>query len=96
MQWCDLAFENRAPDLDVLQVLTTDFPGIGFEDREVSTLAGLILARLGRIPGVGDQLHMGNLILTVESLRGRRIEWVILELADGSSPAGGKPGGNGS
>ncbi|NLE57891.1 MAG: HlyC/CorC family transporter [Planctomycetes bacterium] len=65
-------------------------------DEEVATLAGLILARLGRVPAVGDKLRMGNLILTIESLRGRRIEWVLLELADDASGVGGtgkKPGG---
>ncbi len=51
-------------------------------DEEVTTLAGLILARLGRMPAVGDRIRMGNLLLTVESLRGRRIEWVLLELSD--------------
>jgi len=56
-------------------------------DEEVTTLAGLILARLGRVPAVGDRLRMGNLVLTIDSLRGRRIEWVLLELADGGSSA---------
>lgn len=51
-----------------------------FDDR-VSTLAGLIVAGLGRLPAVGDQLRLGNLLLTVESLRGRRVEWIRLELA---------------
>jgi CBS domain containing-hemolysin-like protein len=65
-------------------------------DEEVTTLAGLILARLGRVPAVGDKLRMGNLILTIESLRGRRIEWVLLELADdaaGVGTAGDRPEG---
>lgn len=65
-------------------------------DEEVATLAGLILARLGRVPAVGDKLRMGNLILTIESLRGRRIEWVLLELADDAAAvgtAGRKPEG---
>lgn len=57
-------------------------------DEEVTTLAGLILARLGRLPAAGDQLRMGNLVLTVESLRGRRIEWVLLELTDSGFSAG--------
>jgi putative hemolysin len=64
-------------------------------DEAVTTLAGLILARLGHLPAVGDRLRMGNLLLTIESLRGRRIEWVLLELTDGGTsadPARGKSG----
>jgi putative hemolysin len=54
-------------------------------DEPVTTLAGLILARLGRVPHAGDCVRMGNLLLTVESLRGRRIEWVRLELVNGDA-----------
>lgn len=54
----------------------------GLED-SVTTLAGLIQARLGRLPAEGDQIHLGNLRLTVESLVGRRVDWVLLELENG-------------
>jgi putative hemolysin len=57
-------------------------------DEEVTTLAGLILARLGRIPAVGDQVRMGNLLLTIESMRKHRIEWVLIELLDGTASPG--------
>jgi CBS domain containing-hemolysin-like protein len=61
-------------------------------EESVNTLAGLIQARLGRLPVVGDRIQLGNLILTVESLVGRRVEWVLLELADDkqTSPHTGK------
>jgi hypothetical protein len=36
---------------------------------------------------VGDQVRFGNIVLTVEALQGRRIEWVILELTDSRTPA---------
>jgi CBS domain containing-hemolysin-like protein len=52
-------------------------------DDRVTTLAGLVLARLGRAPVVGDRIAMGNLVLTVESLHRRRIEWLLLELFNG-------------
>ena len=58
-------------------------------DEGVTTLAGLMLAWLGRIPAVGDRVRMGNLLLTVESLRGRRIEWILLELINGKEPPAG-------
>lgn len=54
-------------------------------EEDVTTLGGLILARLGRLPEVGDQVRMGNLLLTVESLRGRRIEWVLIEITNGQA-----------
>lgn len=61
----------------------------------VSTLAGLIQARLGRLPQKGDVVHLGNLQLTVESLAGRRVEWIELELQNGeghpSHPASSRP-----
>ncbi|HOB76479.1 MAG TPA: hemolysin family protein [Phycisphaerae bacterium] len=52
-------------------------------DEDVTTVAGLVLARLGRIPSVGDKVRLGNLELTVESMRGRRIDRVLLELING-------------
>ena len=58
-------------------------------DEEVTTVAGLILARLGRLPAIGDKVRMGNLELTVESMRGRRIDRVLLELADQGQPGTG-------
>ena len=40
------------------------------------------------MPAVGDKVRMGNLELTVESMRGRRIDRVLLELAEDQSAAG--------
>lgn len=47
-------------------------------DRDVDTLGGLILAKLGRMPKVGDSVRLRNLTLTVDSIRKRRIERVGL------------------
>ena len=56
------------------------------EDRRarthVSTVAGLILARLGRVPKEGDKVTISNLVLRVEAMRGRTIERVLVRLAD--------------
>lgn len=52
-----------------------------FDDR-VTTLAGLVVSHLGRLPAVGDQFTLSNIRFTVESLRGRRIEWLRLELLE--------------
>lgn len=63
---------------------------VGQLDPRVSTLGGYIVARLGRIPDLGDQVCIGNLQLTVETLHKRRIEWVIVELVTPSSASDGK------
>jgi len=55
-------------------------------DERVSTLAGLFIAELGRLPEVGDQITLANVRLTVESLRGRRIEWIRVELLEPEQP----------
>jgi putative hemolysin len=52
-------------------------------DERVTTLGGLIVTRLGRPAETGDRVLIGNLLMIVESLRGRRIEWVLLELMNG-------------
>lgn len=55
--------------------------GITAIEADVDTLGGLITARLGRLPRVGDSVRTGNLTLTVESLRGRRVGTLILHRA---------------
>lgn len=58
----------------------------GPTDRPVAgAVAGLINAELGRIAEVGDVVRVGNVSLTVESMKGRAIESVIVS-ADASSP----------
>jgi len=44
-------------------------------------LGGLVMAVLGRAPEAGDEVTLGNLILHVESMDGRRIEYVTVRLA---------------
>lgn len=55
-----------------------DALGINPEETPVSTLGGLVTALLGRIPKSGDVAHLNNLKFTVERVRKRRIETVIL------------------
>jgi len=43
---------------------------------ESDTLGGLIYTQLGRLPRVGDRVHIQNVTLTVTSLSGRRIKQV--------------------
>jgi CBS domain containing-hemolysin-like protein len=47
------------------------------DDREAAdTLGGLVMARLGRIPELGDAVEIGGHVVTVESLDGRRVDRV--------------------
>jgi putative hemolysin len=52
----------------------------------LSTLGGLVMAQLGRLPKVDDQVTLGDVVVTVESMQGRRIEWVTIQLGDASKP----------
>jgi len=46
----------------------------------VETVGGLVMALLGRAPQQGDRVRYGNLEFTVESVKGRRVASVIVEL----------------
>ncbi len=52
--------------------------GVQEIDGQIDTVGGLILARLGRMPQVGDRIKLRNLTLTVENMNRRRIERVRL------------------
>lgn len=47
-------------------------------ERRVTTVAGLVLLALGRLPRVGDEVRFGNVTLLVESMRGRAIDRVLI------------------
>ncbi len=59
-------------------------------DDRVDTIAGLFVARFGRIPGVGDQVRVANLVMTVEAVLGRRIDRVRLRLENGPADGEGR------
>ncbi len=46
----------------------------------VATVAGLLIARLGRIPAVGDEVSIGNVRLRAESARDRVVDTVLVTL----------------
>lgn len=52
--------------------------GVEEVDPHVDTVAGLILAKLGRLPRAGDRVRIRNLTLTVDAVRRRRIDHVVL------------------
>lgn len=54
-------------------------PEIPAEERgEYTSLAGIILARLGRIPEEGDTVRLSNMVLEVIDMDGRRIDKVLI------------------
>jgi putative hemolysin len=48
--------------------------------RRATTAGGLVILLLGRIPRVGDVVHLGKLRLEVHSVRGRVVESVLLSM----------------
>lgn len=54
--------------------------------RNVNTVAGLLLAQLGRIPAVGEKTSWNDLQLEVVDLDGQRIDKVLVSIVS-SSPA---------
>lgn len=59
-----------------------EFFGQRLELRGVSTVAGLVGARLGRVAAVGDSIRIRNLRLTVEQMDRRRITLIRLKRLD--------------
>jgi putative hemolysin len=46
----------------------------------VTTLGGLVMAKLGRLPAVGDRVVMGDMTIEIERMDGRRIATLRIEL----------------
>ena len=55
---------------------------------EFETVGGLVTALLGRIPRPGDCVTYGNLGMEVGEVRGRRVDWVRLELLENAMAEG--------
>lgn len=49
------------------------------EDGRYETVGGLVMAALGRVPEVGDEVEVGDVRLRVESMVRRRVERVVVE-----------------
>jgi CBS domain containing-hemolysin-like protein len=46
----------------------------------VSTMGGLVMAKLGRLPEEGEELEMGPVRIAVEAMVGRRVQWLRVDL----------------
>ncbi len=60
--------------------------GIDHPDYRILTLGGLVTAKLGRLPREGDELRIGQARLTVEQMKGKRVQRVRVELDGGQEP----------
>lgn len=78
----ELVVDGRLPVDDVSRLLGVQLPSEG-----VDTLGGLIFARLGRVPAVGDEATINDVVLTVLAVSGRRIGKVRVRTA-AAVPAG--------
>lgn len=54
---------------------------------KASTIGGVVIDRLGRIPDTGDAVTIGPVRLRVESMRGRQIDRLRVELIDNETNA---------
>jgi putative hemolysin len=59
--------------------------------RDYVTVAGFVMARLGRVPAPGDRVAMGNAILEVLVMQGNRIDALQVTRAAPDDDAGGAP-----
>ena len=55
-------------------------PRILMQSRQISTVGGLVMATLGRMPRVGDRVRLGNLELSVHAMAGNRLQTLHLRL----------------
>ncbi|HEX7050999.1 MAG TPA: hemolysin family protein [Longimicrobiales bacterium] len=62
--------------------------GLRLPEDEYTTIAGYVMGRFGRIPGVGDEVEFPGGRLHVVSMEGRRIERLALRLESAPSGAG--------
>ena len=46
----------------------------------ISTVGGLVMALIGRVPRPDDRVHIGNLVITVDKMNESRLASVIIEL----------------
>ena len=58
----------------------SDTFGIDPAQSRLATIAGLVIALLGKIPKTGDEVCLKNLKFTVEKVRKHRIETIILTM----------------
>jgi putative hemolysin len=75
-----------------------DETGVELPEGPYETVAGFVMAELGRLPEVGEKVETGPLVLTVAELDGRRASRIAVTRAEGVTasteehpPVGGSP-----
>jgi CBS domain containing-hemolysin-like protein len=63
------------------------------EDDRYETVGGFVMAELGRLPEVGDEVAVDGGTLRVDALDGRRIDRISFTPVDGASASGNDRGG---
>lgn len=69
-------------------------PAISNAASGAATIGGVVLGLLGRMPVEGDAVSLGNMVLTVDQIEGRRITSVVVALS-GAKPLSAKIEGSG-
>ena len=54
--------------------------GLELPDDEYTTIGGYVFGALGRVPVVGDRVTASNVVFSVKSMNGRRIEMLAVDL----------------
>lgn len=67
---------------EYLETFLSDHPEEALPEGDWESVGGLIVEQLGRPSVVGDEVLAGELRLTVQEMRGRRIMWVLAEAPD--------------
>jgi magnesium and cobalt transporter len=74
-------------------VALTELEGLFHQDlghEDVSTVGGLVLAQLGRVPRAGDRVRVGDVELSVEQVARRRVRRVLARRVPAGGPASGE------
>jgi putative hemolysin len=71
--------DGRVPIDDLIEELGLKTPDAAVP-RNVTTVAGLVLDQMGRIPNVGDRTHWDSIDLEVIDMDGQRIDRLLVSL----------------
>ena len=91
----DVEILKEGENLYAVRALTriedfNEFFNIEFADDDFDTVGGLVLAELGRMPVVGDQLEVSDMLFHVYKVDNRRIHTLKVSRVDGTGNLGNK------
>jgi CBS domain containing-hemolysin-like protein len=59
--------------------MVNEVVGSEFESEDFDTIGGLVLGQIGRVPELGDEVHLGDHVLRVEEVDGPRVARVSMK-----------------